>query len=464
MVERSPGRISLRRKDARIERAFAVNAAHENVFFSLQWGTEGSKKPDKASLLYSSNGGTSYNTLVTFDGKIDSEGDPLDTWTGLISLSQPPPDGFLHVAVEVTKKYNNKRRWFHVFSFRAESSCTGSAPETATPTSPPPSPAPSASPTSQPASCTDGTCLEGVTVAAHALPAPEAAAVTFSGPSSDPSTCVSNVLIAVPLCADAEAAHAVDCLGNPVEVAVNKTAHSCTGGSYPSFVGAAQFVKVDVPFVSQCQHPQQFTLHVPGTMASVHGQGGVIGVKGGTTCCEVEGAAPVFSCLAQCTSDSDCPRHFGSKCTEAKCGLDGTCGFANVSCPTEHPCVSGACDPGTGLCAYTRDWTCCDPALPPQQECHHPGDPCLAAQCNDGACHLHRTGNCCAHDGDCAHLAEPCHVAVCDHTTRQCSLRAVLCPADMDGDLHCTVPVCSVDGGGVCVETGVVGNAKCESI
>ena len=154
VVERSPGRISLRRKDARIERAFAVNAAHENVFFSLQWGTEGSKKPDKASLLYSSNGGTSYNTLVTFDGKIDSEGDPLDTWTGLISLSQPPPDGFLHVAVEVTKKYNNKRRWFHVFSFRAESSCTGSAPETATPTSPPPSPAPSASPTSQPASCT----------------------------------------------------------------------------------------------------------------------------------------------------------------------------------------------------------------------------------------------------------------------------------------------------------------------
>lgn len=455
-TQRSNGRISLREEDTRITRAFAVNAAHENVFLSLQWGTEGSKRPDTASISVSSNGGASFATLAHFDGAHDSQGQPYDTWTALVSLPSHPPDGLVHVAVEISNKYNNKGRWFHVFSVRAESSCSLSAPVTPHATSPP-APSPSA-----PASCAANTCLEQVSVVVALAPAPDTAVVSFSGQSAG-ETCVSNVLIAVPACANAANAYARDCLGNPLAVDVNRTSSSCGSGSYPSLQGQTQYVKVDVPSVPECEDPQQFHLTVPGAMASV-GSGEVLGLKGATTCCEVSGEVPVFSCLPECTSDADCPRNFASKCTVPVCGSDGTCGFAGLACPTEHPCVSGACDEGTGLCAYTRDWACCDPALSPQQECHHPGDPCLSARCHAGLCHLEPVPNCCSHDAQCAHLAEPCNVPVCDHTTRQCAVRSVHCPADMDGDLHCTVPVCSAEAGGVCVETAVTGNAKCGGV
>lgn len=334
--------------------------------------------------------------------------------------------------------------------------------------------------------CLDGSCADGQPIScADGNPCTWDSCDQTTGcehtPSEDGSTCDDT-----DPCTALDACQAAQCVGSPVETCACESEADCAGHEDSNLCNGtlrcvAGHCTLDSKTVVIC--PPGGTCHLSACSPAT-GLCSELPEPNGTGCddgnpCTLEDACDLGACvgttqICACTTGEDCKsmqQEGYDICQGPLVCNDGTCMpevAQEIVCEdqTQDPCLTTACDPGTGICATVArpDGTVCDVDAPcvsegscqqgvctaPPADCDD-GDPCTADLCLSSGCeHTLFDGPC--NDGDPCTQGEVCVDAVCGDGD------AVICD-----DLNpCTIDLCVPTLGG-CQAEAVAEDTPCAS-
>ncbi len=260
-------------------------------------------------------------------------------------------------------------------------------------------------------------CKTNETVSAYAVSVGVDTATFVFDTLTGEDSAVSHFHLVVPGCVNASTITAVDCNGNPLDVAVNEFSEKCSEDIFTVLQNVTS-IKIDMGFTCGQGQPLNVTITMPGGAIGV--PGGFDGIcysaiKAGTECTECDIAGIGFSCPTPAPTPAPptpTPAPTDAPCSDTcpvvpagwhavttlceehgtgTCGTDGFCGGTVIACTSNIDCVCGCVQEENVIkrtVSATQRAVHCALNCTVHADCPdpQPENMCLQQDCWDGVC------------------------------------------------------------------------------